>query len=135
LHPWRLYAIQQQMTTNSQLQPVPLLHQRDRLLRELRHLARSNLMRGSLSVVARKCGKPTCACATTDHRHPARYLSIKRDGQTQLAYISAEQEAEVRVALRRCRRVLRLLDELTQVNLQLLQQARPARRRKNRESQ
>ncbi len=88
------------------------------------------MMRGSLSVVARKCGKPTCACATAGKKHPARYLSVRRDGRTKLAYISAEQEAEVRVALRRCRRVLVLLDELTDVNIELLEQARPPRRRK-----
>jgi hypothetical protein len=113
---------------------IPLVHQRDRLLRELRELARSNLMRGSLSVVGRKCGKPTCACATTEHRHPARYLSIKQEGRTRLAYISAEQEAEVRLALRRGRRLLGLLDELTQVNIQLLEQARPARKPKGRKT-
>lgn len=122
------------MNTATRDQPVPLVHQRDRLLRELRQLARSNLMRGSLSVVARKCGKPTCACATTEHRHPARYLSVKRNGRTQLAYISEKQEAEVRMALRRGRRVLALLDELTRVNVELLQQARPPRRRKAREA-
>lgn len=113
-------------------QPVPLLHQRDQLLRELRQLAGSNLMRGSLSVVARKCGKPTCACATTEHRHPARYLSIKREGRTKLAYISEGQEAEVRLALRRGRRLLEVLDELTQVNVELLAQARALRKRKKR---
>lgn len=122
------------MTIANPDQPMPLLHQRDRLLRELRHLARSNLMRGSLSVVARKCGKPTCACATTEHRHPARYLSVKRDGRTELAYISEEQEAEVQVALRRCRRVLAVIAELTRVNIEILQQARPPRRRKARET-
>lgn len=110
--------------------PVPLLHQRDHLLREIRHLAHKNLMRGSLSVVGRKCGRPTCACATEGRRHPARYLSIKQDGKTRLLYISADQEAEVSVALRRCRRLMAAVDELTHVNLQLIEQARPPRKRK-----
>ena len=116
--------------TTAQDQPTPLLHQRDHLLRELRELARSNLMRGSLSIMARKCGKPTCACATTDHRHPARYLSLKQDGRTRLVYVSAEQEEEVRLALHRGRKLLALLDALTEVNRQLFEQARPPRKRK-----
>jgi hypothetical protein len=117
------------MTTASD-QPVPLLHQRDQLLREIRHLAHSNLMRGSLSVVGRKCGRATCACATEGRRHPARYLSVKQDGKTRLLYVSAGQEAEIQVALRRCRRLMAAVDELTQVNLQLIEQARPPRKRR-----
>ena len=116
------------MTNTPSTEPVPLLQQRDQLLREIRHLAKSNLMRGSLSVVGRKCGRPTCFCATEDRRHPARYLSIKENGKTRLVYVSADQEAEVRVALRRCHRMLTVVDELTQVNLQLLQQERAARK-------
>ena len=112
----------------------PLLQQRDQLLRELRHLAKANLMRGSLSVVGRKCGRPTCACATTDHRHPARYLSIKVEGRTRLAYVSAAQEEEVRRALRRGRKLVELLEALTLVNIQLLEEARPPRKRKARQT-
>ena len=100
------------------------------MLRAIRQLAHSNLMRGSLSVVGRKCGRPTCACATEGRRHPARYLSVKQDGKTRLLYVSAEQEAEVRVALDRCRRLMAVVDKLTQVNLQLIDQARPARKRR-----
>lgn len=117
------------MATTPQAVPIPLLHQRDALLREIRVLAKSNLMRGSLSVVGRKCGRPTCFCATEGRRHPARYLSVKQDGKTRLLYVSAEQEAELRIALRRCHRLMTVVDELTQVNLHLIEQSRPPRKR------
>jgi hypothetical protein len=109
---------------------MPPQHQRDYLLRELRHLARSNLMRGSLSVVGRTCGRPTCTCITEGKRHPARYLSTKKEGRTRLVYVSPGQEAEVEAALRRCRRLLALLDKLTEVNIELIKQTRPPRRRR-----
>lgn len=122
------------MTTTPQADPIPLLHQRDALLREIRSLAKSNLMRGSLSVVGRKCGKPTCFCATEDRRHPARYLSVKQDGKTRLLYVSEQQEAELRMALHRCHRLMAVVDELTQVNLQLLEQSRPRRKQTDKQS-
>jgi hypothetical protein len=87
-------------------------------------------MRGSLSVVGRKCGRPTCACATEGRRHPARYLSIKERGKTRLVYVSAEQEVEIGAALRRCHKLMALVDALTQVNLQLIEEARPPRKRR-----
>lgn len=111
-------------------QPVPLLHQRDYLLRELRHLARSNLMRGSLSVVGRTCGRSSCTCVTEGKRHPARYLSTKREGRTRLVYVSAGQEVEVQAALRRGRRLLAVLDKLTEVNVELIKHTRPPRKPK-----
>ena len=109
-----------------------LLHQRDRLLKRLRHLAESNLLRGSLSVVGRTCGKPTCVCMTENRRHPARYLSVKLEGRTRLLYIPEAQETEVRAAIAVHRRLAETIDELTVLNLEMLKQARPQRRRSTR---
>lgn len=105
-----------------------LLHQRDRLLTRLRRLCGSNLMRGSLSIVGRTCGKPACACVTEGKRHQARYLSVKLEGRTRLLYVPAAQEAEVREAIAVHRRMASLIDELTVLNLKLFKQARPGRR-------
>jgi hypothetical protein len=109
---------------------LALLHERDRLLRRLRVLARSNLFRGSLSLVERTCGKPNCACATEGRKHPGRSLSVKLDGRTRLISIAAEQEADVRRALAVYRKIAKTIDDLTVVNFRLLQQSRPPRRRR-----
>jgi hypothetical protein len=105
-----------------------LLHQRDRLLKRMRRLCESNMLRGSLSVVGRTCGKKTCACVTEGKRHQARYLSVKLEGRTRLLYVPAAQEAEVREAIAVHRRLANLVDELTVLNLALFKQTRPARR-------
>jgi hypothetical protein len=44
---------------------------------------------GSLVTVVRKCGKPTCHCAT-GHGHPTAYLSTKQDGKTRMVYVPAD---------------------------------------------
>jgi hypothetical protein len=44
---------------------------------------------GSLVTVVRKCGKPTCHCAT-GHGHPAVYLSTKQGGKTRMVYVPAD---------------------------------------------
>lgn len=109
-----------------------LLHQRDRLLKRLRHLAESNMLRGSLSVVGRTCGKPTCVCRTENRRHPARYLSVKLEGRTRLLYVPEAQEAEVRAAIAVHHKMAETVEELTVLNLELLKQSRPQRRRSTR---
>jgi len=79
---------------------------------------------GSLVKVVRKCGKPTCHCAT-GQGHPSTYLSSKQDGRTRMVYVSADDEASVgqealryrqlrrrRAALAKLsRRALELIDE------------------------
>ena len=105
-----------------------LLHQRDRLLKRLRRLCDSNMLRGSLSVVGRTCGKKTCACVLEGKRHQARYLSVKLKGRTKLLYVPASQEPEVRDAIAAHRRVSHIIDELTVLNLVLFKQSRPKRR-------
>lgn len=109
-----------------------LLHQRDHLLKRLRRLCESNLLRGSLSVVGRTCGRKTCACITEGKRHQARYLSVKLEGRTKLLYVPASQEAEVRKAIAVHRRMSSIIDELTALNLALFKQARHSARRSSR---
>lgn len=116
------------MTSPDPTHATALLHERDRLLRRVRVLARSNLLRGSVSLVQRLCGKPNCACATEGRKHPARLLSVKLQGRTRLISVAAEQEAEVRRAIRTYRRLAETIDALTAINLDLLKRTRPPRR-------
>jgi len=77
------------------------LRQRIRKLEEslalsLRHIRaeRGPLRRGSFVTLHRTCGKPNCHCAQGE-KHPADYLSTRREGRTHLLYIGAQIKEQV----------------------------------------
>lgn len=56
------------------------------------------LLRGTLTVFRRRCGKPTCRCATGDpHESPA--LLVTENGRTKTITLTAGDVAEVEAAL------------------------------------
>lgn len=80
------------------------------------------LRSGSLVTIRRKCGKPTCHCATGDG-HPSVYLSTKQEGKTRMVYVSANcLETVTRQAhsYRRLRKHRASLAKLAQKSLQLI---------------
>ena len=64
---------------------------------------RGPLRRGSFVTLSRKCGKPTCHCAT-GKGHPAKYLSIKEGGRTRMVFIPSHLEEIVADEVERYRR-------------------------------
>ncbi len=67
------------------------------------------LLRGSLIVLRRKCGKPSCACAQgAPHETPA--LSLSRRNVTHILTLRPHDLPEVRAALRRYRQAVQALD-------------------------
>ncbi len=58
------------------------------------------LLRGTLTTFRRRCGKPTCHCATGEaHESPA--LTFTESGRTKTITLSAAEVAEVTAALAR----------------------------------
>jgi hypothetical protein len=55
----------------------------------------AGMIRGTLLVRERTCGKPTCHCATGD-RHVNLHLQISREGKSQQVIVPRGMEAEVR---------------------------------------
>jgi hypothetical protein len=59
-----------------------------------------SLLRGTLTTFRRRCGKPTCHCATGDpHESPA--LAYTEGGRTKTLTLSEDEVAEVEAALAR----------------------------------
>ena len=64
------------------------------------HRSRPLLLQGSLTTFRRRCGKPTCRCATGEpHESPA--LRFTEDGRTKTLTLTDAEVAQVSAALAR----------------------------------
>jgi hypothetical protein len=61
------------------------------------------MIRGSVVVHRRRCGKPTCRCAGGEALHEATVLSYSERGRTRFVMLPAAQVAAVRAAVERYR--------------------------------
>jgi len=70
---------------------------------------RPRVLPGSLITLRRKCGKPTCRCATgSPHETPA--LSYSVGGRTKMLTLSAEEVPAVAAAVARYRKAVKALE-------------------------
>lgn len=109
---------------NSDLDRVRLESRRDTLLEQLSRVG--NLMRGSLYINRVRCGRASCECATGE-KHAQVHLSVNVKGRTRKVYVGERREGEVSALIAEYHRAWRIIQELTEINLELL---RPARKRK-----
>ena len=83
-------------------------------LHQLLHQA-EGFLHGSLIEVARRCGKPTCRCASDDKaRHRSLYLGQTLQGKTTMQYIPADMEPTVRQWAADFQLAAKLLEEISQ---------------------
>ena len=107
-----------------------LQNRRDALLEELR--AMPNLTRGAVYEKNRKCGRATCHCATGGEKHRTRLFSVILKGRTYSRYVRLEEFEEIQRQTAAYRRLREIVEDLTEVNLELLQQRRVAGRKPKR---
>ena len=99
---------------------------RDILLEHLRGLG--NLMRGSLYTAQVRCGSQSCECAKAkSQRHAKVHLSVNVGGHTRNVYVGESRADRVASLIVEYNRARRIIEELTEINIELL---RPARKRK-----
>jgi len=70
------------------------------------------LLHASLEVRERACGKPTCHCATGE-KHSSLYLVRRREGARQQLFVPRHQENEVRRWVANYKKVLGLLERIS----------------------
>jgi len=75
-------------------------------------LRQEGLLRGSVSVRRRVCGKAGCRCAQ-GQRHEAMYVVYREAGQTTQIYVPKEWEDRVRRWVKRYGEVRLLLEKLS----------------------
>jgi hypothetical protein len=71
----------------------------------------ASLVRGSVVVHRRRCGKASCRCASGEELHEATVLSYSEGGRTRLVSIPASEVAAVRAAVERFRSERQRLDQ------------------------
>jgi hypothetical protein len=82
------------------------------------------LVRGSLIVLRRRCGKPTCHCAQGQpHTTPA--LSVSERGKTRILTLRPAQVPAVRAALRRYQAAQAQLERQAAAGLRRLARLHP----------
>lgn len=79
-----------------------------------------NLMRGTLYEPERKCGRPSCTCASGGPRHTTVRLNVTLQGRTRTRYVRRGERAEVEAWVAAYWRLRALIDEITEINLMLL---------------
>jgi hypothetical protein len=85
-------------------------------------------LHGSLIIMARRCGKPSCRCAADDNaRHESLYLGQTLGGKTTMIYVPARLERTVRQWHDNFQQAELLIEQLSQQGRVRLSQAKAAR--------
>lgn len=114
------------MTSRTQRGPA----ERDARSRAAQCLANDPFLHGSFVLRYRSCGKSYCRCQR-GQKHPALYLYTRSEGRPQATYIPKALHQTVRTWVNNGRRLKRLIDEVSQHNLQaLLKEKEPLLTRK-----
>jgi hypothetical protein len=100
------------MTSRSHRSP----RERDARSRAVQLLAEKPLLRGSLVLQYRSCGKSYCRCQT-GQKHPALYLHTRSGDQRVRIYIPPALHEAVRAAIETGRRIDDAIDQVSQHNL------------------
>ena len=102
-----------------------LERRREALLAQLRDLP--DLMRGTIFERERKCGRRSCTCATGGPRHPGLQLTVNVGGRTRTRYVRVGERDALEAKLAAYWRLRELVEELTEVNLALLNARAPSK--------
>lgn len=77
------------------------------------------ILRGSLVIVKRYCGKGNCRCLK-GRKHRSVYISQSNNGQSRLIYIPQRSEKEVRCLIDNYRKLKSVMEEISRINMHLV---------------
>ena len=83
------------------------------------------MIRGSVVVQRRRCGKQTCRCASGQDLHESTVLTYSQDGRNRTVMLDAADLASVSAAVARYRAALARLEEVGNAGLAALLARRP----------
>ena len=82
--------------------------------------SQAGLLRGSLSVRERVCGKPGCKC-TRGEKHVSLYLVVSEGGKYRQLFVPKELESQVRSWVENHKRARGLLEAVSDICLERVQ--------------
>ena len=88
--------------------------ERDRRSRLARLMHGAGLLRGTLVLRERVCGKPNCRCRK-GHKHLALYLVASKRGRLRQLYVPKAWEPRVRQWVEQYQEARRLLEEISEL--------------------
>jgi len=97
-----------------------LQNERDGLLRELSTL--SKLLHGSWVERYSVCSRPNCECHNGKRHGPRRYLVVNDAGRQRQKYIANEDVEVALEGIAQYRRLQKIVERITQINLTLLKE-------------
>jgi hypothetical protein len=77
-------------------------------------ISQRGVLRGSLLLRRRVCGKPNCKC-TRGQKHESLYLVISEGGRTRQLYVPREWESRVRRWVEEYHRARQLMEEISRI--------------------
>jgi len=85
------------------------------------------ILRGSIVVARRYCGKANCHCQK-GHKHRSLYISQSNNGQSRLVYIPQRSEGQARQLIRNYQALKSVMKEISRINMELVTAAAGGRR-------
>ena len=104
---------------NMRIPKHPTLIRRSLQARQKQLQAQGPVLAASLVTIRRLCGNPNCRCAK-GHKHPGHYLTWKVKAKTHTAYVPVDLLPQVKLWTQEHRRLKRLLQEITPLQLALI---------------
>jgi hypothetical protein len=93
----------------------------------------ARMLRGTVTPLYRRCGTPTCYCASGEQKHgPVYSLNWSADGQPARIYLAPDMVEPVTAAVQAYRRYRELGQQIAEENARELGLARPTRKRRRR---
>jgi len=77
------------------------------------------VLRGSIVIVKRSCGKAGCRCQR-GQKHQSLYVSQSNNGKTRMIYIPHKAEDETRRWVDNYRALKNTLEKISEINIQML---------------
>jgi hypothetical protein len=91
----------------------------------------ARMLRGTVTPLYRRCGTPTCYCASGEQKHgPVYSLNWSEDGQPARIYLAPEMVEQVQAGVEAYRRYRELGQQIAEENAQAVGLARPVRKRR-----
>lgn len=96
---------------------LTLIEKRQKAAKEIPKI--ENILRGSIVVVERYCGKPNCRCVK-GFKHRSLYLSQSNNGESRLVYIPKRSEKQTRQFIRNYQLLKGIMEKISRVNMELV---------------